>query len=357
MTAASGATRCRGCPHSCPTLCECTTLGPRPLTGRAVTPSVIRCYIQPSDYEYGVVLSGDPRDDAFAALLCSFALGPATAYVRTHPLPVDQRELKAMRISVNKLALAGSAAVNVALVAALFSGSGTTQNVQAGIVASSKAGSTIVSRGAAAANMPTSAKVSGMKTAAAISPRQFRAMQMAGAIATKAGAKSVADFREIAQNAVCEMGRESGNKALLGACNVEWYGPNRPKWLPDAFLAGVPDYLTGEYPGDYGWDAFGLSADPATFANYREAELLHARWAMLGALGCVFPEILSNYYGVQLEEPVWWKAGSLVLSGKNIDYLGSDKLVHASSIIAIAAAQVVLMGGAEIYRASGALPS
>lgn len=69
------------------------------------------------------------------------------------------------------------------------------------------------------------------------------------------------------------------------------FSGERLLWIPNAT---PPAHLTGEFPGDRGFDPLGLSKDPKVFARMRISEVFHGRLAMLGIVGCVGQEWLFN---------------------------------------------------------------
>ncbi|KAG6556111.1 hypothetical protein Mapa_002052 [Marchantia paleacea] len=136
---------------------------------------------------------------------------------------------------------------------------------------------------------------------------------------------------------------------------AKWYGPDRRIYLPEGLLdkSDIPAYLTGEVPGDYGFDPFGLSKKPADFDKYQAYELIHARWAMLGAAGFVLPEAFNKYGAVCGPEAVWFKTGALLLEGNTLQYFGASIPVNLAAAVI---AEVILVGGAEYYRSTNKSP-
>ena len=97
-------------------------------------------------------------------------------------------------------------------------------------------------------------------------------------------------------------------------------------WLPGA---ENPSYLDGSYVGDFGWDPLGLGKDPQALAWYRQAELQHARWAMLGTVGILVPRLLSDA-GLQ-----WPGAGVSWLEAPLFEYYSDDKTLFVIEVLAM----------------------
>jgi Chlorophyll A-B binding protein len=101
-------------------------------------------------------------------------------------------------------------------------------------------------------------------------------------------------------------------------------GPNRKLFLPDGLMPrnAVPNYLNGELAGDYGYDPLGLGAN-GNVEKYRNAELIHARWAMLAAAGIIIPEGLQAN-GAPLKGGVWFETGAEMLNGAHCHFSNSS---------------------------------
>ncbi|TQD80546.1 hypothetical protein C1H46_033895 [Malus baccata] len=126
---------------------------------------------------------------------------------------------------------------------------------------------------------------------------------------------------------------------------AKWYGPDRRIFLPSGLLD------RSEIP-DYGYDPFGLGKKPEDFSKYQAYELIHARWAMLGAAGFIIPEAFNKFGANCGPEAVWFKTGALLLDGNTLNYFGKNIPIN---LIFAVVAEVVLLGGAEYYRITNGL--
>ncbi|CAL2234153.1 unnamed protein product [Prunus armeniaca] len=96
----------------------------------------------------------------------------------------------------------------------------------------------------------------------------------------------------------------------------------RPTWLPGL---DPPPYLDGSLAGDFGFDPLGLGEDPESLRWYVQAELVHARFAMLGVAGILLTDLL-RVTGL-LSIPVWYKAGAVKFGFANTETLFLVQLI------------------------------
>ncbi|KAJ9517446.1 hypothetical protein QJQ45_024902, partial [Haematococcus lacustris] len=112
--------------------------------------------------------------------------------------------------------------------------------------------------------------------------------------------------------------------------------------------ANALKYLDGTLPADYGFDPLGL-LDPVNSGGLvnprwlQYSEVIHARWAMLGAAGCIAPEILAAAGVAPPETGVAWFRSGVILPAGQYDKYWTDPFT-------LFFIEVVLMQFAELKR-------
>jgi len=110
----------------------------------------------------------------------------------------------------------------------------------------------------------------------------------------------------------------------------------------DAALA----YLDGSLPGDYGFDPLGL-LDPVNSGGFVNpqwlaySEVIHGRWAMLGAAGCIAPEILAAAGATPAETGVvWFRSGVIPPAGSYDGYWTDPYTLFFIEVVAMQFAEL-----------------
>ena len=103
-----------------------------------------------------------------------------------------------------------------------------------------------------------------------------------------------------------------------------------------------PAMLDGTLPGDRGFDPFNFSSDAASLQWYRNAEVKHARLAMLAAVGWPIAELFHKNIASTLD------MDSLLVNQDRVPSVLNGGLLHTSPVFWIAAIAAVALAEFEV---------
>jgi light-harvesting complex I chlorophyll a/b binding protein 3 len=106
------------------------------------------------------------------------------------------------------------------------------------------------------------------------------------------------------------------------------------------------EYLDGSLPGDFGFDPLGLM-DPVNSGGFvtpewlRYGEIINGRWAMLGAAGCIAPEVLGKMGMIPAETAIpWFRTGVIPPAGTYDGYWTDPYSLFFIEILALQFAEL-----------------
>jgi light-harvesting complex I chlorophyll a/b binding protein 3 len=125
--------------------------------------------------------------------------------------------------------------------------------------------------------------------------------------------------------------------------------PKESLTFPTLASKSTLTYLDGSLPGDFGFDPLGLT-DPTNSGGFvnpqwlQYSEIIHARWAMLGAAGCIAPEVLAKFQPgfPEATNVVWFASGVIPPAGGYKEYWTDS--------VSLFYVEAVLMNFAELKR-------
>ena len=144
----------------------------------------------------------------------------------------------------------------------------------------------------------------------------------------------------------------------------------RAGWLP---MLNAPVELDGSLPGDVGFDPVGFTREDRRAADgsglgtwlppgydeksycgsrleyLREVEVLHGRWAMLAAVGCMAPEALGYVESWSQAPATELREGAVFMNIHHLAMLQGDNTMSMQAFIGL---QLFMQGFAEMLRAS-----